>query len=60
MLLGLLLFNCQYYLGKETEPICSKFDYEIKTLEEMIRLEQAMKLIIDWCNDVYETAENAL
>ena len=27
--LGLLFVNFQNYLGKETEPVCSKFDYEI-------------------------------
>ena len=43
MFLGRLFVNCQYYLGKETEPIRSKFDYEIKTLEKMVRIEHAME-----------------
>ena len=60
MFLGLLFVNCRYYLGKEAEPICSKFDYEKKTPQKMIRLEHAMELIVDWCNDLYETTEKAL
>ena len=43
MFLGLLFVNCQYYLGKETEPICYKFDYEIKTLEKMVKIAHAME-----------------
>ena len=60
MFLGLLFVNCRYYLGNETEPICSKFDYEKKTIEKMVRLEHAMELIIDWCIDLSEMAENTL
>ena len=44
----------------EVEPKCLNVDFQQKSSEKMVRIENAMKLMIDWFIDLFEKVEHTL
>ena len=44
----------------DVEPKCSKFDFEEKVLEKMVRLEHSTEIMMERFNDLHEKVENSL
>ena len=44
----------------DVEPKCSKFDFEEKVLEKMVRLEHSTEMIMKRFHNLHEKVENSL
>ena len=44
----------------EVEPKCSKFDFEEKVLEKMVRLEHSTEIMMERFTNLHEKVENSL
>ena len=42
------------------EPKCSKFDFEEKVLEKMVRMEHSTEIMMERFNDLFERVDNNL
>ena len=42
------------------EPKCSKFDFEEKVLEKMVRMEHSTEIMMERFNDLFEKVDNNL
>ena len=47
------------YVG-DAEPKCSKFDFEEKVLEKMVRLEHSTEIMMKRFHNLHEKVENSL
>ena len=55
---GYTRVHCHYMAGNE--PKCSKFDFEEKVLEKMVRMEHSSEIMMERFNDLFERVENSL
>ena len=52
--------NIHCYVVDELEPKCSKFDFEEKVLEKMVRLEHSTETMMKRFHNLHEKVENSL
>ena len=58
----LVIVGCTrvYCYVVDVEPKCSKFDFEEKVLEKMVRLEHSTEIMMKRFHNLHETVENSL
>ena len=55
-----IVVGCSSAYSIDVEPKCSKYDFEEKLLEKMIRLEHSTGIMMERFNDLSEKVENDL